>query len=141
VKDLLPSSTSVSISRASMEHEQHQQAAQSSSRRDTSSSGASNVLRRSWHVLADLMPFSSTALASLPKNVRVRDREVRADRIPTNPDSRNYGATGETLPPNVRVPRKIATPIKVEGKVWLACERSNHNTWLPVPLPWTETAF
>lgn len=76
------------------------------------------------------MPFSSTALASLPKNLRVREREVRADRIPTNPDARDYGATGVTLPPNVRVPRKIATPIKVEGKVWLACERSNHSILL-----------
>lgn len=107
---------------------EHQQAAQSLHRRDASGSGASNTLRRSWHVLADLMPFSSTALASLPKDLRIREREVRADRIPINPDARDYGATGVTLPPNVRVPKKIATPIKVEGKVWLASERSNHST-------------
>lgn len=118
---------------------EQQQAAQSVSRRDTSESGTSNVLHRSWHVLADLMPFSSTALASLPKNLRVREREVRADRIPTNPDAREYGATGVTLPPNVRVPKKIATPIKVEGKVWLACERSDHSVL--VLSPWAELAF
>jgi hypothetical protein len=118
-----------------MEHQQAQaQAAQSLSRRDASGSGASNPLRRSLHVLAELMPFSSTALASLPKDLRVREREVRADRIPTNSDVREYGATGVTLPPNVRVPKKLATPIKVEGKVWLASERSNHSTRLPVSL-------
>jgi hypothetical protein len=119
---------------------EHQQAAESLSRRDASEAGTSNVLRRSWHVLADLMPFSSTALASLPKNPRVREREVRADRIPANPESRDYGATG-TLPPHVRVPKKIATPIKVEGKVWLASERSNHTIRLALPLAWAESAF
>jgi len=30
------------------------------------------------------------------------------------------------LPEGVRVPKKLATPIKVEGKVWLAAER----TWI-----------
>ena len=122
-----------SLDYSTMDHPQAQaQAAQSLSRRDASASGSSNPLRRSLHVLSDLMPFSSTALASLPKDLRVREREVRADRIPTNADVREYGATGVTLPPNVRVPKKLATPIKVEGKVWLASERSNHSTCLPV---------
>lgn len=120
---------------------EHQQAAQSLPRRDTSGSAASNTLRRSWHVLSDLMPFSSTALASLPKDLRVREREVRADRIPINADVREYGATGVTLPPGVRVPKKIATPIKVEGKVWLASERSDHSTRPRVLLPRAEPVF
>ena len=119
----------------------HQQAAQALPRRDTSGSGASNTLRRSWHVLSDLMPFSSTALASLPKDLRIREREVRADRIPINADIREYGATGVTLPPGVRVPKKIATPIKVEGKVWLASERSDHSTGPRVLLHRAEPVF
>ena len=138
VTNLPPSSAGFPISYWNMEP---QQAAQSLSRRDTSGSGASNPLRRSWHVLTDLMPFSSTALASLPKNLRVREREVRADRIPTNSETREYGATGVTLPPNVRVPKKIATPIRVEGKVWLASERSNHSICLLVLLHWAEPAL
>ena len=56
-------------------------------------------------------------------------------------DAREYGATGVTLPPNVRVPKKIATPIKVEGKVWLASERSEHSTSPPVLLPCAEPVF
>ncbi|CAG7849404.1 SubName: Full=Uncharacterized protein {ECO:0000313/EMBL:CCA71804.1} [Serendipita indica DSM 11827] len=81
------------------------------------------LLRRSWHAMSDLFsPFSSTALSSLPRNPQgIRDRSTRADRIPEN---RNYGAVD--LPPGVRVPKKLATPIKVEGKVWLAAER----TWI-----------
>ncbi|CAG8632833.1 14577_t:CDS:2 [Acaulospora colombiana] len=71
--------------------------------------------------MADLLsPFSSTALAALPRNpTGHRERETRADRIPSDP---NYGTMD--LPPGVRVPQKLATPIKVEGKVWLAAERS-----------------
>jgi len=81
------------------------------------------LLRRSWHAMADtLSPFSSTALAALPKNPQgIRERSTRADNIPHNP---NYGTIN--LPPGVRVPKKLATPIKVEGKVWLAAER----TWI-----------
>jgi hypothetical protein len=86
-----------------------------------SSSEDAGLLRKSWHVMQDLLsPFSSTALAALPRNpTGLRERETRADRIPSDP---NYGTMD--LPPGVRVPAKIATPIKVEGKVWLAAERS-----------------
>lgn len=88
-----------------------------------SSSEDAGLLRKSWHAMADLLsPFSSTALAALPRNpTGHRERETRADRIPTDP---NYGTMD--LPPGVRVPQKLATPIKVEGKVWLAAER----TWI-----------
>jgi hypothetical protein len=86
-----------------------------------SSSEDAGLLRRSWHVMADILsPFSSTALAALPKNPQgIRERSTRVDNIPHNPD---YGTIN--LPPGVRVPKKLATPIKVEGKVWLAAERS-----------------
>lgn len=82
------------------------------------------LLRRSWHAMADMLsPFSSTALAALPKNPQgFRERSTRTDRIP---DNQNYGTIN--LPPGVRVPKKLATPIKVEGKVWLAAERSLYN--------------
>ena len=43
------------------------------------------------------------------------------------PTVRDYHAIN-SLPPQVRVPKKIATPIKVEGKVWFANERSE--CWL-----------
>lgn len=39
------------------------------------------------------------------------------------PTVRDYHAIN-SLPPQVRVPKKIATPVKVEGKVWFANERS-----------------
>jgi len=86
-----------------------------------SSSEDAGLLRRSWHAMADLLsPFSSTALAALPRNPEgIRERSTRADRIP---DNQNYGTMN--LPPGVRVPKKLATPIKVEGKVWLSAERS-----------------
>jgi hypothetical protein len=78
-----------------------------------------------------LTPFSPGALASLPKNLRTRPRYTRADRIPDTdaddegnmPAVRDYHAIN-SLPPQVRVPKKIATPIKVEAKVWFANERS-----------------
>jgi hypothetical protein len=86
-----------------------------------SSSEDAGLLRRSWHTMADMLsPFSSTALAALPRNPQgLRERSTRADRIP---DNHNYGTIN--LPPGVRVPKKLATPIKVEGKVWLSAERS-----------------
>jgi len=85
------------------------------------SSEDTGLLRRSWHAMAEmLLPFSSTALAALPQNPQgFRERSTRADRIP---ETHNYGTMD--LPPGVRVPKKIAMPIKVEGKVWLAAERS-----------------
>lgn len=63
------------------------------------------------------LPFSSSALASLPEDTVRPSRYTREDGIPT---PTNYSA----IPPHVRVPRKVATAIKVEGKVWFANERS-----------------
>lgn len=90
--------------------------------------GAHNsLLRRSWHAL--MTPFSPSALASLP-HIKRPARHLRADDIPETeqddehrqPTVRDYHSIN--LPPNVRVPKKIATSIKVEGKVWFANERS-----------------
>ncbi|TFK36658.1 hypothetical protein BDQ12DRAFT_686290 [Crucibulum laeve] len=79
-----------------------------------------------------LSPFSAAALATLPQ-VKRPARYVRADDIPeTQPDAdgrtptvRDYHAIN-SIPPQVRVPKKISTPVKVEGKVWFANER----TWI-----------
>ena len=90
------------------------------------------LVRRSWVAMTDLLsPFSPTALASLPKNLSIRPRYTRADGIPdaeeddegNMPAVRDYHAIN-SLPPQVRIPKKIATPIKVEAKVWFANERS-----------------
>ena len=78
-----------------------------------------------------LTPFSPGALASLPKNLKTSPKYTRADGIPdaelddegNMPAVRDYHAIN-SLPPQVRVPKKIATPIKVEAKVWFANERS-----------------
>ena len=83
--------------------------------------------RRALHAL--LSPFSATALAGLPR-VKRPEKYLRADAIPqtaTNeagerPTVRDYHAIN--LPPAVHVPKKIATTIKVEGKIWFANERS-----------------
>ncbi|KAH8117788.1 hypothetical protein DFH11DRAFT_1723811 [Phellopilus nigrolimitatus] len=111
------------------------------------SAPGAGLLRRSWHAV--LSPFSPSALAKLPDtSQRNRDRETRADRIPDSRDGdsamesvvpvRDYGAVGapaaadaalepaSAVPVHVRVPKKMPTPIKVEGKVWLANER----TWI-----------
>jgi hypothetical protein len=95
---------------------------------EDSATGPESLLRRSWHAI--LSPFSPTALASLP-NVKRPARHLRADNIPEteagpgdqNPTVRDYHSI-TSLPPNVRVPKKIPTSIKVEGKVWFANERS-----------------
>ncbi|KDQ57056.1 hypothetical protein JAAARDRAFT_194239 [Jaapia argillacea MUCL 33604] len=93
-----------------------------------------SLVRRSWYAMADLLsPFSSGALASLPKSIRKRPRYARADNIPDIPQDedghtplvRDYHAIN-SVPPQVRIPKKIPTPIKVEGKVWFANER----TWI-----------
>lgn len=83
--------------------------------------------------MADIVaPFSPSALAQLPKKTFARrPRYTRADNVPEAeqdehgqmPTVRDYHAIN-SLPPQVRVPKKIATPIKVEGKVWFANERS-----------------
>ncbi|KDQ19377.1 hypothetical protein BOTBODRAFT_437715 [Botryobasidium botryosum FD-172 SS1] len=100
------------------------------------------LIRRSLHVVSDLFsPFSADALATLPRNPQgFRARSTRTDRIPEASEDgagaeegsshTNYGATSATapfaLPPGVRIPKKVATPIKVEAKVWFANER----TWI-----------
>ncbi|KAF8910590.1 hypothetical protein CPB84DRAFT_1764084 [Gymnopilus junonius] len=89
-----------------------------------------SLMRRSWHAI--LSPFSQSALASLPR-VRRPARHLRADNIPETelaeggerPTVRDYHAIN-SLPPNVHVPKKIPTSVKVEGKVWFANER----TWV-----------
>ncbi|KAF8239661.1 hypothetical protein L208DRAFT_1385650 [Tricholoma matsutake] len=86
--------------------------------------------RRSWYDV--LSPFSPSALALLP-NLKRPTRYTRADAIPATeigdhgqtPTVRDYHAIN-SLPPQVRVPKKIATSVKVEGKVWFANER----TWV-----------
>ncbi|KAL1753057.1 hypothetical protein FB107DRAFT_218643 [Schizophyllum commune] len=80
----------------------------------------------------NLHPFSPAALAKLPRLSRPV-RYTREDHIPdaqadadgNRPTVADYHAIN-SLPPSVRVPRKIATPIRVEGKVWFANER----TWI-----------
>ncbi|PPQ86083.1 hypothetical protein CVT25_003148 [Psilocybe cyanescens] len=89
-----------------------------------------SIIRRSWQAL--LSPFSQSALASLP-HVQRPSRHLRADNIPeteTNgaaerPTVRDYHSI-KSLPPKVRVPKKIPSSVKVEGKVWFANER----TWI-----------
>lgn len=94
-----------------------------------SDSGRSgSLLRRSWQAV--LSPFSPSALASLPR-VRRPARYLRADNIPETetteegerPTVRDYHAIN-TVPPQVRIPKKVPTSVKVEGKVWFANERS-----------------
>ena len=101
-------------------------------RQRTDSNGG--LIRRSWVAMTDMLtPFSPGALALLPKNLSTRPRYTRADGIPdaesddegNMPAVRDYHAIN-SLPPQVRVPKKIATPIKVEAKVWLANERSTY---------------
>jgi uncharacterized membrane protein YidH (DUF202 family) len=82
--------------------------------------------------MTDFMPFSAKALASLP-NARRPSRYTRTDNIPDvdrdedgqQPAVRDYHAINN-LPAQVRVPKKVATTIKVEAKVWFANER----TWV-----------
>ncbi|KAJ7227351.1 hypothetical protein GGX14DRAFT_531041 [Mycena pura] len=99
-----------------------------------------SLIRRSWHAMSDLFsPFSPSALASLPSADRPV-RYTRADNIPATeadasgqrPAVRDYlsinngGTTGPRPSSQLRVPKKIATPVRVEGKVWFANER----TWV-----------
>ncbi|KAG9013950.1 hypothetical protein FRB95_011864 [Tulasnella sp. JGI-2019a] len=95
------------------------------------STRASSLIRRSAHVMHDVFafPFSNQALSSLPTNPEGRrERATRVDNIPDQQDDAqhpNYQSiTG--LPGGVRIPKKIASPIKVEAKVWFANER----TWI-----------
>jgi len=96
-----------------------------------------SLIQRSWHALSDLIPFSPSALKTLPKANRPA-RYTRADDIPDTtedeqglrPAVRDYhainGPDGERRGGEVRVPKKIATPVRVEAKVWFANER----TWI-----------
>ena len=89
-----------------------------------------SIIRRSWQAI--LSPFSASALKTLP-NVRRPPRYLRTDDIPETdtegerPTVRDYHAI-TSLPPQVRVPKKIMTSIKVEGKVWFANERSSFSS-------------
>ncbi|KAG5636397.1 hypothetical protein H0H81_008171 [Sphagnurus paluster] len=91
-----------------------------------------SLIHRSWNAVSDILsPFSAAAIASLPKLARPA-RYLRADAIPDAPSDdhgqmptvRDYHAIN--LPPQVRIPKKIPTPVKVEAKVWFANER----TWV-----------
>ncbi|KAG6334487.1 hypothetical protein ID866_4598 [Astraeus odoratus] len=99
------------------------------------SAGSENLSRLSW---ATFFPFSSSALASLPSNSQRPARYTREDDIPEaqgingeRPTVRDYHAIN-SVPPQVRIPKKVATSLKVEGKVWFANER----TWIS----WLNTA-
>jgi len=92
----------------------------------------SSLIRRSWHAMSELLsPFSQGALAQLPKKPARPSRYTRANEIPDvepteedgqMPTVRDYHSI--TVPPQVRVPKKTPTPVRVEGKVWFANERS-----------------
>lgn len=113
-----------------------------------------------------LSPFSPQALASLP-NVSRPGKYLRADGIPDTsrnvvsvdengntsngdggdqrPTVRDYHSINH-LPPQVRVPKKIPTSVKVEGKVWFANERSELVMFLFVafssfPIPCVPISF
>jgi hypothetical protein len=91
-----------------------------------------SLIRRSWHAMSELLsPFSQGALAQLPKKPARPSRYTRANEIPDvepteedgqMPTVRDYHSI--TVPPQVRVPKKMPTPVRVEGKVWFANERS-----------------
>lgn len=93
------------------------------------SNTASSLIRRSAHAMHEVLvfPFSSSALASLPSKPQGRrERATRIDNIPDQPaDAQhpNYQSISGGLV-QVRIPKKIPTPIKVEAKVWFANERS-----------------
>ena len=84
----------------------------------------------SW---ATFFPFTSSALASLPSAQRPV-RYTRQDDIPETdqepdgqrPTVRDYHAIN-SVPPQMRIPKKLATSLKVEAKVWFANERSEHD--------------
>jgi hypothetical protein len=91
-----------------------------------------SLIRRSWHAMSEILsPFSQGALAQLPKKPARPLRYTRANEIPDvepteedgqMPTVRDYHSI--TVPPQVRVPKKTPTPVRVEGKVWFANERS-----------------
>ncbi|KIJ51439.1 hypothetical protein M422DRAFT_43974 [Sphaerobolus stellatus SS14] len=114
---------------------------------DSSHSEASNVatttgvFARPWGAVTRFFTPSSLRIRDLlfptedlpEPQLEVRQRSTRADRIPETgedeegqrPTVRDYHSINAPNV-NVRVPKKIATPIRVEGKVWFANER----TWI-----------
>jgi hypothetical protein len=103
------------------EYERHGQA----------TSGSMSLIRRSWHAMTEIFAPSaiidavSLPTGNLPRSPEgLRQRSTRADRIPETeednegqrPTVRDYHSIN-AVPPRVRVPKKIATPIQVEGKV------------------------
>jgi hypothetical protein len=96
-----------------------------------------SLFKRSWNAVADVIsPFSPSALATLPKvPVERIDREIRTDNIPEAGSSayagvRDYNSINANLPPNVTIPQKVPTIIRVESKVWFANERSEYPSLL-----------
>ncbi|KIK16884.1 hypothetical protein PISMIDRAFT_30813 [Pisolithus microcarpus 441] len=95
---------------------------------------------RSTYSWGAFFPFSSKALASLPANTQRPVRYTREDDIPDTdhdvngerPTIRDYHAIN-SVPSQIRIPKKVATSLKVEGKVWFANER----TWIA----WLNTAI
>ena len=75
--------------------------------------------------MADIFsPFSSSALASLPKTNRRKSRTMSNDAA-EGPATNGYQATGSTQRRQPAQSVQAApTPIKVEPKVWFANERS-----------------
>lgn len=89
-----------------------------------------SLIRRSLAAVSDtLSPFSSSAIASLPR-LRRPAKYNRADAIPENATDEHGQRTtvrdyhSINLPPQVRIPKKIPTPIRIEAKIWFANERS-----------------
>ncbi|KAK4688441.1 hypothetical protein P7C73_g1673, partial [Tremellales sp. Uapishka_1] len=78
------------------------------------------------HQISELFfhPFSAGALKLLPKKgAGARSKSKRADRIPESGETTGY----HTIPDSnirIRIPKKIATPVRVESKVWFANERT-----------------
>ncbi|KAJ9098115.1 hypothetical protein QFC21_004444 [Naganishia friedmannii] len=96
-----------------------------------------SMLKKTIDQVSDIFyhPFSAGALQSLPRreSTTQRVKAKRADRIPEVPNDsaiqplvRDYHSINNGEQVNVRVPKKVATPVKVEAKVWFANER----TWI-----------
>ncbi|KAH8083653.1 hypothetical protein HD553DRAFT_324536 [Filobasidium floriforme] len=114
---------------------------QTTSTTDPSSSRPeeTNRFRRTLDKIEDIFyhPFSASALSSLPSTSNEggaggsSGKSKRADRIPdvsasgkNRPLIRDYQTIPNADNIQVRIPKKLATPIKVEQKVWLANERT-----------------
>ncbi|KAI5452831.1 hypothetical protein NCC49_006371 [Naganishia albida] len=98
-----------------------------------------SMLKKTIEQVSDIFyhPFSAGALQSLPTRINKptsqRVKAKRADRIPEVPNDsaiqplvRDYHSINNGDQVNVRIPKKVATPVKVEAKVWFANER----TWI-----------